>query len=169
MREYVTDAVVLDRDPVADADSRVHLFTKKYGKLIAKAKSARKITSKLSGHLEPGMLAKVRLVEKNGLQVADALANGKISASLPDLHAIGMLLAETEPDSRLWRHLTADAFSWREVLALLGWDPARAACDRCDRVKPAVFVVGTQCFFCGSCASKLPKGELLLSIEAEQR
>ncbi|MEK7212689.1 MAG: recombination protein O N-terminal domain-containing protein, partial [Patescibacteria group bacterium] len=51
MQEYLSEAVVLDAVPNGDLDLRVHLFTKKFGKLTAKVKSARKITSKLAGHL----------------------------------------------------------------------------------------------------------------------
>ena len=62
MQEYVTDALVLKKEPLRDFDARYYFFTKKFGKLKGKATSARKIVSKLAGHLEPGTLAKVRFV-----------------------------------------------------------------------------------------------------------
>ena len=68
MQEYVTEAVVLDAVPSAELDVRVSLFTKKFGKLVARAKSVKKITSKLAGHLEPGNVVKIRLFGEKGVQ-----------------------------------------------------------------------------------------------------
>ena len=79
MQEYVTDALVLKKEPLRDFDARYFFFTKKFGKMKGRATSARKITSKLAGHLEPGTLVTARFVERNGgngnggVQIADAL------------------------------------------------------------------------------------------------
>jgi len=151
---------VLDKVPHRDADSRYALFTKKFGKLTAKATSARKITSKLSPHLEPGNVVQARLVEKNGLQVVDALKTGRITATPRDLEFLGLLLAEAEPDARIWIALLAPRFHWPEVLRALGWDPAHAACEICEK-KPAVFAIKTQEFFCGDHALNMSKDGVL--------
>ena len=74
MIEQVTEAVVLDKEFTYDAHVRVHLFTKECGKIVAKATSARKITSKLGPHLEPLLVSTVRYVQQRGLpQLIDAL------------------------------------------------------------------------------------------------
>lgn len=73
MQEYATPAFVLDVQPAGEYDARVFLFTKELGRVTARAKSIRKINSKLAGHLQPLMLSTVRLVEKHGFQVVDAL------------------------------------------------------------------------------------------------
>ena len=39
MREYVSDAVVLDRDEIGEADSRVVFYTEKFGRVSARATS----------------------------------------------------------------------------------------------------------------------------------
>lgn len=151
MREYVTEAIVLNREENGDLDSRVSLFTRQFGKLIAKAKSARKITSKLSAHLEPGTLTQVRLVEKNGLNITDALSRSRINIGFPDLYKLNMILGEAEPDRKLWQILKEEKFSWKEVLKILGWDPDFAACGICGKEGNLKFFIETQEFFCRAC------------------
>ncbi len=164
MREYVSEAVVLGKEPLRDLDGRYFFFTKRFGKVTGKATSARKITSKLAGHLEPGTLAQVRFIERNGggTQIADALKYGKLGGiSLIDLELLSRMLIEGEADVDLWEELTHGAFSWRNALRALGWDPRGAACEVCGR-KAAAFSVSKQEFFCTACASKLGEDTLLL-------
>ena len=78
MQEYLSEAVVLDRLANGDLNGRVVFLTKRFGKLVGKARSIRKITSKLSGHLQPGNLVQVRMIEKNGLQIVDALKKSRL-------------------------------------------------------------------------------------------
>jgi recombinational DNA repair protein (RecF pathway) len=160
MREYVGEAVVLSSDPNGDLDSRVALFTKEHGKLTAKAKSARKVTSKLAGHLQPGNVVRVRLVEKHGLQVADALKQSVLGVSPPDLFRLNALLGEAQPEQQLWELLVNGQWSWSKVLRVLGWDPAGAQCRGCGKASPSFFSPATQDFFCDACASKTRPGEV---------
>ncbi len=180
MREYVTRAVVLDKATRFDADARYSFFTERYGKIIAKAKSSRKIGSKLAGHLEPGTFAAVRIIEQRGTQVIDALKVARVDLPLADLSFLGHLLLEWEPDEALWRELrarvavgTPAALSaavpaavrfWPRTLAILGWDPEGAPCAACGRGGAGRFFVPRQEFFCAPCAatSRLPKNDLLL-------
>ena len=161
MQEYFTEAVVLDREPLGEFDVRLSVFTKRRGKLVAKVKSARKILSKLSGHLVPGALAQVRLVERNGLQLVDAFKTGTAAASATDLRALNAILADGEPDPRLWRRLEAGAFDWSAVLKLLGWDPADACCSHCARPLPEAFHARAQEFFCAPCSSRSGEKEVI--------
>lgn len=160
MQEYFSDAIVLDRLASGDLDSRVIFFTKLFGKLVAKAKSARKITSKLSAHLEPGNLIKLRLIEKNGLQVVDALKTSRLAMSQQDLYLVGELLAEAEPEFGVWELCAKEKFSWHEALKTLGWDPSFAQCSGCSG-KALSFHTKTQEFFCKGCSSKLPKDKVV--------
>ncbi len=172
MQEYVTEAVVLEKEPIRDFDARYSFFTKRFGKLKGKATSARKITSKLAGHLEPGTLAKVRFVARsgengNGVQIADALKYGRLAASPTDLHFLNKMLPEGEPDTALWNELTRERreqrFPWGNVLRILGWDPREAVCEECGKGrKAAAFYIPKQEFFCAPCASKLERDALLL-------
>lgn len=155
------EAIILDREATGDLDSRFALFTKRFGKLMAKAKSVRKITSKLSGHLEPGNLVQARLIEKNGLQVVDALKAARLKISTANLYYLNLLLAEAEPDLRLWQELISGNFSWPNTLKILGWDPAEVFCQVCEERPPAAFSIQSQEFFCGGCSLKSGKGELL--------
>lgn len=160
MQEYFSDAIVLDRLANGDLDSRVIFFTKRFGKLAAKAKSARKITSKLSAHLEPGNLIQLRLIEKNGLQVVDALKTSRLTTSPQDLYFVGELLSEAEPEFGIWELLVRGKFFWREALKILGWDPGFARCSDCSG-KALSFHVKTQEFFCEDCSSKIPKDKVI--------
>lgn len=176
MREYVTEAVVLAKEPYRDFDARYAFFTKRFGKIMGKATSARKITSKLAGHLEPGSVATVRFVERNGgsgngngmPQIADALKYGKLAATPGDLHFLNRLLPEWEADAALWDELARDGFSWERLLGILGWDLRHAVCEGCgQRQEIAAFYIPRQEFFCAACASKLDRDELLLLGNAQ--
>ena len=157
VQEYLSEAIVLNKEANGDLDIRVAFFTKKFGKLKAKAKSARKITSKLSGHLEPGFLSQVRLVEKNGLQVVDALKKSFLDLNLPDLRRLEKILAEGEPDHKIWHMLAQNTLDWEEILKILGWDPAFAHCSHCGKSTPALFDSRNQEFFCRDCLGKFQK------------
>lgn len=161
MQEYVTDAIILRKEPFRDFDGRYYFFTKRFGKILGKAMSTRKITSKLAGHLEPGNLSQVRFVERNGTMVVDALKKQKLGATLLDLMLLNAMLSEGQPEPELWTELASDQFSWRKVLRILGWDPEGARCDVCGNAAN-YFSVARQEFFCAVCASKLPRKELLL-------
>ena len=160
MYEYLTDAVVLERQPVGDKDSRVSFFTKRYGKLVGRAKSARRITSKLSGHIEPGMVLKLRAVERRGIQIVDALKEGKVQVDIANLRFLNQLLGDGEPDRRIWNALTSRTFSWSTLLGHLGWDTLYARCTSCGQ-NPESFHIRSQEFFCTWCASRLAQEEVL--------
>jgi len=151
MQEYLTDAVVLNKIPNGDLDTRYVLFTRRFGKLTAKAKSARKITSKLAPHLEPGTLSAVRLIEKNGLQVVDALKKESLVLPIRELHLLGEVLAEAEPEKGIWASLTNGKLRWPEILKVLGWDPGQAQCAMCGTATPEYFDYRSQDFFCADC------------------
>ncbi len=165
MLEYVTDALVLSKEPYKDFDARYVFFTRRFGKISGKATSVRKITSKLAGHLEPGTLAQVRFVEKNhgnGTQIVDALGTGRLYAALPNLGRLAAILAEGDADEALWSALTEGRFSWREILRIQGWDPEGAVCAQCGREAAAAFLIPRQDFLCDACASKIRPDALIL-------
>ncbi len=170
MYEYYSQAVVLDAQPVGEADVRYSLFTKRFGKLVVRGKSTRKITSKLAGHLEVGNLIAARVVEHGTLQVVDALKNRRLSHSSANLYVLHRLLHEGERDERLWTVLLARDWSWVNGLRLLGWDPEHARCAKCRAERPENFYIRGQEFFCTRClsasagTSKLPVGEVISLI-----
>lgn len=160
MREYLTEAIILDREPQGELNARVTLWSRKFGKLRGRATSLSKITSKLSAHLEPGILSNVRLVENKNIQIVDALKIRRLAVPPGDLPRLGRLLAEGEPDEGLWGVITAIRWSWSSVLGALGWHPQGAACVLCGR-RPEAFSVASQDFFCEICASKLHPDALI--------
>ncbi|MEY4731067.1 MAG: Recombination protein terminal [Candidatus Parcubacteria bacterium] len=149
MYEYRSTAIVLDAEPVGEADTRFSLFTERFGRIVVRGKSARKITSKLTPHLQIGDVASVRIVEKNGMRIADALKERRLPHAPSDLRALNHLIHDAERDNELWNTLTGAAYHWRVVLALLGWDPAHASCSQCAK-RPCAFVIGTQEFVCAA-------------------
>jgi recombinational DNA repair protein (RecF pathway) len=165
MQEYVTDAIVLKKDGLNDIDGRYMLFTKRFGKIVGKAKSSRKITSKLAPHLEPGIVSKVRFIETKGTQIIDALKAERLAISLGDLHFLSQLLPDAEPEIDLWELLIRNDFSWTETLSILGWDPEHADCAVCNAHKPEYFYIPRQEFYCARCASKVRR-DAVISIYA---
>jgi recombinational DNA repair protein (RecF pathway) len=153
MLEQVTQAIVLDKECTTDAHVRVHLFTKDAGKIVAKAVSARKITSKLGAHLEPLSVSTVRFVQKNHLpMLIDALRFDKLPlTSLLNARIVRELAPEWEPDEELWEALSAKVpLTPSTMLAILGYDPTFAACEWCGG-SPDYFSFRTQLFLCVRC------------------
>lgn len=155
MREYVTDALVIAREPFREADLRVTFFTENFGKLSAKVKSGRNIVSKLGPHLEPLNFARIRLIEKNGFLVADALRIKQFSKErMPVLSLISAILPETDPDPELWSLLYGGEANSNSVLSLLGFDPEFAACVSCNAPKPGWFSTIDLEYRCASCVGR---------------
>jgi DNA repair protein RecO (recombination protein O) len=59
---YATKAIVLNRQPFRENDSRVILYSRDRGKLELIARGTKKINSKLAGHLEPLSLSSIMVV-----------------------------------------------------------------------------------------------------------
>ncbi len=166
MKEFLTEALVLDVEDSAEFDKFVILYTKELGKVSAKARGARKITSKLTGHLQVLDFTRVRLVEKNGFQVADALTFKKMERSPESLAAVKFvkeMTFELQSDHDLWNLLKKNKkFSNKDLLSVLGFNPAFAECGVCSAKKPEIFSKTEQIFLCKRCASKVPKNEIIL-------
>lgn len=152
MIEYCTEALVLDKEPIGDQDMRVILFTRDLGRVSAKATSARKITSKLNGHLEPLNLVRVRLVDKNSLQVADALQIGRLPRSfLATVHLIKELNVDRQADLGLWNLIKSGELSDEMVLVLAGFDSRLANCEVCQSKKGLKFFMQNLEYRCEKC------------------
>lgn len=158
MIEYSTDALVLDKEYFGEADSRIFLYTKKFGKISAKATSARKITSKLNPHLEPLNFSRIRLVYKNNFQLTDALLINRFSlTNLPLMNFLKIMTQDHQPDHDLWQMslamLNFNQPNLEPLLKHLGFDPRFAICSICqgspEKFDPADFV-----FYCSQCASQ---------------
>ena len=186
MNEYFTEALVLDKKNLGEMDSLVFLYAKNLGKTVAKAKSSRKITSKLGGHLEPLNLIKARMVGRRALpgggqtfQIVDAITLGRPLANQPLATVLKFLsffnfiketTFENQPDLPLWslilKHLknpTADEKTiYRSALKILGFDPEYAVCSECKIKNVEFFLKEEQIFLCGKCGGKIPKDKVIL-------
>lgn len=179
MREYITEALVLDKLPNGEMDERVFLYTEELGKVVAKITSGRKITSKLSPHLEPLNFAKVRLIEKTGFsarggpasswQVADALRSGRLSAthaSFKIIKLVNRAVLDGFRDQHLWSVLKSGA-ELTEILKILGFDPGESVCERCAKPQPRYFLLRESAYYCGKCLGGLSQIEEYIEIELE--
>lgn len=172
LTEIITDAIVLDKEDFREQDSRIHLYTKDLGKIIAKTISSRKILSKLSAHLEPLSLITARLVSKGdafngqGFQLVDALSQGQariIKGDPQDLanaiRVYGLISKSIPfgiPDEELWDFLQAirsgtSRATLHQALHTLGFNAQFARCQLCDRTQPEYFAPGENFFICTAC------------------
>jgi len=164
MREYITSAIILKREPTGEYDERVSFFSRHLGKMTARTVSSRKILSKLSPHLEPGNLATLRLIEKNDLSIVDALKEKNLEWRLSNILHLNNILSENDTDPELW-HLLSTAPSWKKILRILGWDPQEAVCEECGGTPPTHFDTRNQRFFCVRCYAFIPEKATIISIE----
>jgi DNA repair protein RecO (recombination protein O) len=65
-KELAATAIVLKVSEVADTDRIYLLFTRELGKIRARAKGVRRVTSKMAGHLTTGALTDIRLHPSSG-------------------------------------------------------------------------------------------------------
>jgi recombinational DNA repair protein (RecF pathway) len=161
MKEYFTEALVLDEEDAGELDKLICLYTEKLGKAVARAKSARKITSKLAGHLQSLNFIKTRLVQKNGLRITDALAFGRAPRSRKMLEVLGFvkdMTFEFEPDKKIWLILkktlgnaTLQNFSYAPLLSALGFAPDFASCAVCKNKSVFYFSKSENIFLCKKC------------------
>lgn len=161
MREYLTEAIVLDRETAGETDARIFLYTKELGRIMARAKSAGFITSRLSGYLQPLRHILVRLIEKNGIQVVDALP--VVGAGTPDAERVGLcqivrsLTSEHHRDEALWCELIASKPSALRLLTILGFDPRHATCHMCETKSPEYFSSRDAHYYCANCVKSFSR------------
>lgn len=165
MHEYVTKAFVLSTEPAGEANLRVTFFTEKNGKIVALARSARKPTAKLAAHLQPLSLVRIRLVERKGVQVVDAMriaprhvsagTSGEevsnIIALLGVVRLIDKMTDVYHPDTELWNLIEKGSLASAATLKILGFDPAYAHCRHCNAGNPAHFLIGDAEYVCANC------------------
>ena len=116
MPTFKTQALILNKRPLKDADRLYVLYTKDYGKIEAKVKSAASSKSKLAGHLEPMSLSQVMIVKGRGMEtIAGAQLIERFTFSDIRLQPLTALAAEMVikfvkpglPDIRIYKLLLA--------------------------------------------------------------
>ncbi len=175
MREYLTEAIVLNVRPYKECDRLVELYTKELGLLKIRVVGGRKILSKLSPHLDTGNLIKAKFIQKARFTLVDALTENRFSGLKKDakkavfvfqlLFLVRSLVPEAVPDAPLWhfflRSLREGRMDFKNFLKLLGYNPMLAECDNCHDKNVNCFQISAQTFFCGSCSSRFAPIELL--------
>jgi len=176
--DVITEAIVLDKEDIGEADSRVFLYTKNYGKIIAKATSSRKITSKLAAYLEPLSYINVRLVARgDGIfdlrnsQLVDALLIGesvkwageeeKLKNALRVSYFISRSIPKEAADADLWDFLlrvcvNKQDISLKKTLDFLGFGRNHASCEICASLVIEYFYPINNSFVCRNCVSTAP-------------
>ncbi len=162
MQEYVTQAFVLDAQPAGEYDLRIQLFTQRLGRVIVFARAARKAHSKLAAHLQPLSIVTVRLVERRGMQVVDALAIEKyvgtdMRATQALVEVAGLISAMTDlyhPDDEVWNLIETRRLASAATLRVLGFDPAHARCGECEKERPEHFIIRTTSYLCANCKQR---------------
>ena len=132
MSEYCTEAIVLGRRENGSQNLYADLYTKELGRVEARAISGRKITSRLSPHLDAGTLSFVRLVYKNQFTLVDAICEERFFTRLSEddnffeaLRLCRELIPHQVPDRELWDflplHLRTEARDCTILLNVLGY------------------------------------------------
>lgn len=97
---YNIKAIILNKKPVRENDSRVTVYSREAGKLDLTARGTKKIKSKLAGHLEPFNLAEIMVVrgQRHNYAAAAVSESGfkDIKNNLDKLTAAGRALKITD-------------------------------------------------------------------------
>ena len=193
-RRYVTDAIVLSRFDLGEADRVLTLITPEHGKLKAIAKGIRRTTSRLGGSLEPFAELNIALARGRTFDVVTEVRVGHAWLRLRDSlesAATAWYLAEMADRSLEERHEAREIYALlRRAYELLdaGMAPGRVArwyemhladelgqrpevdrCVECDRTLEATetfrWVPPLGGVICGRCPGP-PSERTALSLDA---
>lgn len=175
MREYITQAIVLNVRTWREFDKEAVFFSKDLGKFRAMLVGGRRITSKFSPHCDALKKVTLRVVHKNRYTVTDILEEKSLVDATKGVatknafllaNLLERNLPDEAPDEVLWEKTLFDlektSFLFSEYLAHLGYDILHASCVHCGKSPIYAFLFNTQVFVCRSCGSKTDGNELLL-------
>ncbi|MEI6835661.1 MAG: DNA repair protein RecO [Candidatus Falkowbacteria bacterium] len=114
-----SEAIIINRNDWRENDSRVVLYTKNFGKLSLVARGAKKMRSKIAGHIEPISLADVMILRGRAYDYLGSAITRRaylnIKADLNALYFVGAALA-------LFDKLVKEAASDEELFNfLISW------------------------------------------------
>ncbi len=118
MATYQTNAIVLKREDIFEADRLYHLYTEDFGKVRTIAGSVRKIKAKLTGHLEPFNLVWVELMTKKGgdLFITTALSEISLLESNASPNQISLFVKMSDFALKMLRGQEKDKAMWDFIL-----------------------------------------------------
>jgi len=115
MIEYNTQAIVLDKQIINEADAQVVLYTELLGKVELIAKGAKKITAKLNSHLEILNLIESTIITVNSKHLTSALTINRFSNirhqekilenAIKMVKFFNQVIVASEKDEFLWQSL----------------------------------------------------------------
>jgi recombinational DNA repair protein (RecF pathway) len=169
MAERYTPALVLSRENKNHQDILFTFYTKDLGKIRAIARSARKITSKLTGHLTQGRVVNVRVIDKGPFQLLDSLSIGKRCTNrgvFKLLHFLDNMTPYNQPDLHVW-HIVKEVVTrcqiepvvYGELLRVMGFAPPLASafpvCVKCkgEKSQSTLFYIPDLVFLCSNCST----------------
>src|SRR5574341_1029352 len=188
-RVYRTEAVVLRRHDLGEADRIITLYTRHYGKIRAVAKGVRKPASRKAGHLELFMQVDILLAQGRSLDVISQaqmmdgflpLRDDLVRATYA-AHFVELLDAFTEDhdESRPLYHLLVDGLTWLaatddlrrtaryyelHLLDAVGYRPELFRCVVCgEEISPQdqFYSPADGGVICPSCGREHPRGRTL--------
>ncbi|MFB6212528.1 MAG: DNA repair protein RecO [Candidatus Magasanikbacteria bacterium] len=171
MQEVVINGIILAKESFSSEDEKVKIFSQKLGLLKAYVRSGAKIKSKLSPHLEPVTLSKIRLFKKHRFTVTDALLrsrfkkirrnSNKMGRALDITCILKSLLPQLAERRKLWNYLIKSFYTGELIVEVflkeLGYDPVSANCFNCKSKEVEIFFPEDQIFFCQKCSNKIPQ------------
>ena len=155
-KTYKTEAIVLRHHPIGEADYLLTLYTPNRGKLRAVARGARRIKSKLGGHVEPPMRTSLFMAKGQNLDSvnqAEALEGfrplredlDRLSKALYMLEMVDSFSQEEQPSYPIYRlvldslrSLSGDApsallpYFQMRLLDYSGFRPELRRCVECE-------------------------------------
>ncbi len=161
---YNLKAIILKREPFRECDARITLYSRERGKLELIARGAKKIRSKMAGHLEPITLASIMAVRGKIYDYVGGVASEKcfsgVKGSLEKsgvageaIHAFNRHVKKEERDEKVFNLLLdflnvindsrkdngralLHIFSFR-LLSILGYRPELKSCVVCgEKIMP---------------------------------
>jgi DNA repair protein RecO (recombination protein O) len=187
---YNIQAIILNRRPSGEGDSRVTVYSRESGKLELTARGAKKMKSKLAGHLEPVCLTDIMVVRgrRHDYVGAAVSANcfGKIKNDLSKLalagRAVKIVNQLTKPgvvDEKIFELLKnylefldtakknlAVSYFILKFLTELGHRPELAQCLNCAaKIQPGKnrFDLARGGLVCGRCAGLKNADQFVIS------
>lgn len=156
---YKTEAIILRRRDMKERDKLITVYTKDFGKIKVRAIGAKKIESKLGGHVEPFMRTDIFVVDSKTIDIlagATVLATYiNVRSTLSGLHAAQYIMEvadrltlEAQADSGLFsilaeglstldaqskiNFLTVQSIALR-ILSRVGFEPILDRCAHCGK------------------------------------
>lgn len=119
---YKTEGIVLKRWDYKEHDRMLRLLTRDHGKLTTRAISARKITSKLAGHLEPFVHADFHIAKSKTIDIMAGshtlTSNAPLRQSITHTalanyfsEIVDRCIDEQEKDEAVYQHVL-DFYTW---------------------------------------------------------